>query len=118
MKWGEPGDKMDECSRGRLRAFRGAFNQLESAQIPRQDMSDNVMDIIAEMYPDTLKADGYDDYILGVADRDGETVIVYSSSKIIEKLMSNDGMDNVEAQEWFEYNIYQVPSWDLKHQFT
>jgi hypothetical protein len=51
-----------------------------------------------------LFADGFDDAILGVAERVGmEAVVAYSTPKIIE-ILSRD-MTEEEAVEYFEFNI-------------
>lgn len=56
-----------------------------------------------------MKMDGYDDCIIGVAERFGMgRVIAYDTNKIIKKLMK-DGMSRGEAEEWFYYN--QIGSW-------
>ena len=56
-----------------------------------------------------LKADGFDDCILGIAEVwDGnERVhrIVYDGLKMIDVLMDKDGMSHEEAVEYFEFNI-------------
>jgi|TARA_R100000664_G_scaffold9167_1_gene15265 hypothetical protein len=58
------------------------------------------MDMYAE--PDhTLKADGFDDAILGI---DSKQRVVYSIGKILKKLQSQD-MTTEEAIEYFYYNI-------------
>jgi len=52
-----------------------------------------------------LKADGYDDCILGFTSQAGRpSVVAYDTNKIINKLIS-DGMDRDEAWEFFEFNI-------------
>jgi len=56
-----------------------------------------------------LKADGFDNCILGVAETwDGnERVhrIVYDALKMIDVLINKDGMTHEEAVEYFEFNI-------------
>jgi len=56
-----------------------------------------------------LKADGFDECILGIAEVwDGnERVhrIVYDALKIVDVLMDRDGMTREEAIEYFEFNI-------------
>lgn len=49
--------------------------------------------------------DGHDDAIIGVAERDGESCVVYDRAKIIRTLRRRDGMDMAGASEFFEYNI-------------
>ena len=53
-----------------------------------------------------LKADGYDDAVIGVCSGCGQPDrLVYDREKIIEILMSRDGMDYEEAEEHFGFNI-------------
>lgn len=54
---------------------------------------------------DLLFADGHDDAILGIAERDGVTLVVYDIRKLIHLLRTRDGMRSEEAEEFFEYNI-------------
>lgn len=48
-----------------------------------------------------LKADGFDDAIIGVC---RGSILVYDKEKVIEAL-EKQGMSNDEAWEFFEYNI-------------
>jgi hypothetical protein len=52
-----------------------------------------------------LFADGHDDAILGIAERDGIQIVVYDTAKIIRLLRTRDRMSRDEAEEFFEYNI-------------
>jgi hypothetical protein len=53
-----------------------------------------------------LKADGFDDCAIGIAERCGmQPVLVYDMEKIVRKLMKRDGMSHEEAQEYFNFNI-------------
>jgi hypothetical protein len=68
-------------------------------------MNSNLEEMIEYMNPDALKADGFDDAIIGFAEQAGRPpVLAYDSDKCIEKLMS-DGMTMEEAMEYFEFNI-------------
>lgn len=59
---------------------------------------------LSEEFGDLLFADGFDEAILGVAERIGmEAVVAYSTPKIIE-ILSRD-MTEEEAVEYFEFNI-------------
>jgi len=53
---------------------------------------------------DSLTADGLDKAIIGVANLYGQHVAVYSTSKVIKCLMDN-GMDELDAIEFFQFNI-------------
>ena len=63
-----------------------------------------ILDQIVENYPDEeiLKADGLDDAILGI--EENSMKLVYSKSKVIEILMSED-MTEEDALEHYYYNI-------------
>jgi hypothetical protein len=53
-----------------------------------------------------LKADGYDDCVIGFCSKFGQPrIIAYSRPAVIAKLISHDGMSEEEAEEFFEYNI-------------
>ncbi len=49
--------------------------------------------------------DGHDNAIIGIAERDGEVVVVYDSKKVIRRLRQRDGMANEDAEEFFLFNI-------------
>ena len=67
------------------------------------------LDIIIEQYPDEelLKADGFDDAVIGVAYDMKSSVyrIVYSIGKCIDVLITRDGMSYEEAEEYFSFNV-------------
>jgi len=67
------------------------------------------LESIIEMYPDEslLKADGFDDALLGAAELkpSGVIVLVYSKSLAIHILMKRDSMDYDEALEYYEFNV-------------
>ena len=55
------------------------------------------------MYPELLKADGFDEAIIGVVQRMGIQAICYDQEKVIEILMRD--MSEEEAWEYFDFNI-------------
>ena len=60
---------------------------------------------------DILLADGFDDCFLGVAQRfgfEGE-VAAYDLDMVLDKLVKRDGMTEVEAYEFYEFNF--VGAW-------
>jgi len=73
---------------------------------------------ILEYYPDQtfLKADGFDDAVIGVEIGDPMR-LVYSVTRVIEKLVAIDEMSVEDAIEHFEFNIRgayvgeQTPIW-------
>jgi hypothetical protein len=67
---------------------------------------------------DILKADGYDDCVLGYDySWDGTIRLIYSVKQIIDKMIKEDGMTDEEAVEYFEFNMRgsyvgeQTPIW-------
>ena len=61
---------------------------------------------ILEIYPenDWLKADGFDDCVIGIVHSfSGEAILAYDYHKIIKKLRKN--MSEEEAIEHFNFNI-------------
>jgi hypothetical protein len=66
---------------------------------------DETRDWIAEYNPEALLADGYEDAIVGIAERCGQPVlVVYDAAKCIQILMDRDGMSKEEAEEFFSFN--------------
>jgi hypothetical protein len=61
---------------------------------------------IKEQAEGAIILDGLDDAIVGMAEEFGNGPrIVYSKSKIFEILKERDGMDEIEAVEFYEFNI-------------
>ena len=55
------------------------------------------------MESDIYKADGFDDAIIGVDYNTGR--IAYSVSKCITILMIDEQMTELDATEWFDFNV-------------
>jgi len=56
--------------------------------------------------PEAMKADGYDDCIVGIGHRCGSTaVLVYDIDMVVAKIMKRDNCDYEDALDFFEYNI-------------
>ena len=62
-------------------------------------MSEEQFNWMADNYPaPLLKADGYDDCVVGICERAGQPdIIAYSTGAVVEKLMRRDGMTQEEA---------------------
>jgi hypothetical protein len=61
---------------------------------------------IKEINPEALICDGFDDAIIGIAERINlNSVIVYDVAKIISILIDRYGMTYDEAEEYYNYNI-------------
>ena len=65
----------------------------------------NMLDTIIEANEEEayLKADGFDDAVIGVEEGTGR--LIYSEKKCLEILMENDEMSMEDAIEHFEYNV-------------
>ena len=62
------------------------------------------------MYDDLLKADGFDEAIIGTAGGcSNADVLLYDTNKIISILQERDSMDEEEALEFFYFN--QIGAW-------
>lgn len=65
---------------------------------------------ISEWNEDALLCDGFDDAIIGMAERINlGPLVAYDTSKILEILVKRDGMTYEEAHEFFTFNI--IGSW-------
>ena len=61
---------------------------------------------IAEINPEAMMADGFDDAVLGMCIQfGGEPVVAYDYNKCIEILKDRDGMDRTEAIDYLEFNV-------------
>jgi hypothetical protein len=61
-------------------------------------------ELIMQSNPDALFADGFDDAILGIAERCGEYLVAYDINKCITNLIGQ-GMTHDEAVDYFEFNV-------------
>lgn len=61
---------------------------------------------IAEINPEALLCDGFDDAIIGIAERINlGPVVAYSVEEMIRILMERDNMSYEDAFEYFSFNI-------------
>ena len=61
---------------------------------------------IADINPDALMCDGFDDAVVGMAERINlGPVVAYDVDKMIDIMIERDGMDYEEAIEFFDFNI-------------
>jgi hypothetical protein len=68
-------------------------------------VTEEIRQWISEFCPEALLADGYEEAIVGVAERCSQpTLVVYDADKCIEILVKRDGMEPDEAREFFEFN--------------
>ena len=69
-------------------------------------MGNNVEQIMGELYPEVMLADGFDEALIGVCHSYGRPeVAAYSLPLLIDILVTRDGMSIEDAEEFFEYNI-------------
>lgn len=74
--------------------------------ITRQDISS----MFEEMGESVLLMDGFEDAFIGYSQRINEPVLaVYSRTKMVDVLMTRDGMSDDDAEEFIEYNC--VGAW-------
>ena len=60
---------------------------------------------LAEIDPEILTADGFEEALVGVARVFNTVVALYDRAKCIKVLMDRDGMTEDEAEEFFEFNV-------------
>ena len=64
------------------------------------------LDEIAEINPDAMMADGFDDAILGMCVQFGaEPLVAYDYEKCIRILMEKDSITRSEAIDFMEFNV-------------
>ena len=62
--------------------------------------------MLHEMYDGLMIMDHFDDCIVGVIRGiDSEDKVCYSYNKVIAKLMRDDEMEEIDAIEYFDYNM-------------
>jgi hypothetical protein len=67
-------------------------------------LTPEMKDMIAELDPDTLLADGFEEAFVGYCQQFNKTLACYDRALCIKKLMK-DGMTEDEAEEFFEFNV-------------
>ena len=76
----------------------------KSSESSSQPELDFILEIASE--EGMMVIDGFHEAIIGIGSRCGqESVISYSVKKIIDILMQKDGLDYLEALEYFSFNI-------------
>ena len=65
-----------------------------------------LLEQLREANPEALLADGFEEAFLGISYRFGQnSIAAYDYNKCIGILMERDGMSDVEACEFFEFNV-------------
>lgn len=66
----------------------------------------DIIDFIGETNPDALLLDGFDDAIIGIAQRINlGPVVAYDVEKILSILCERDGMTYEDALDYYNFNI-------------
>lgn len=69
---------------------------------------------LAEINPEALLADGFEDALIGMGQRCGQpTLAIYDCEACIKVLMRRDGMSREEAEEYLEFN--SIGAWMGEH---
>lgn len=66
-------------------------------------LHEQVLEEVSEFYPESLKADGFDDAIIGYTT---EGLIVYNITKMIDILIRRDAMSHIDALEYLDFNVF------------
>ena len=70
----------------------------------RNGLMKKILDVYSD--EDFLKADGFDDCVIGVCHRYGQPLLLaYDEEKVIKKLMKRDKMTREDATKYYTYNI-------------
>lgn len=78
------------------------------------DIDDDVREWITGCNEEALLADGFEDAIVGIAERCGQPMLViYDAMKCIQILMDRDGMEAEEAFDFFSFNT--LGAWFGEH---
>ena len=67
--------------------------------------TEQILERISSINPEALKADGFEDALIGYVEIFHKVVSLYDYDKCIEILMRRDKMDRDEALEFFEFNV-------------
>ena len=70
------------------------------------DKTKLTIDEIAEINPEAMMADGFDEAILGMCIQFGtEPIVAYNYEKCISILMDRDGINRTDAIDFMEFNV-------------
>ncbi len=68
-------------------------------------MRQEIEDWLEPLGAETLFADGFDEAIIGLTEVDEGWRTCYDTGRIMELLVSEQGMTELEAMEYFDFNI-------------
>lgn len=72
--------------------------------IPRKPSPDDVYEELAEVNPDAMVANGFEEAYIGYTVGIGTPVAVYDYQKCVDVLMNRDGMSEETAIEYLDHN--------------
>lgn len=73
-----------------------------------------ILEELDQNYPGTLTCDGFDDAIIGIAERAcKDDVVAYDYRKCIDILVERDGMSEEDAAEFLSFNT--MGAWVGEH---
>ena len=65
---------------------------------------DEKKELIAELNPEALLADGFEDALVGYVQQFNKTLALYSYERCVNILMRRDGMNREDAEEFLSFN--------------
>ncbi len=68
-------------------------------------MREEITDWLEAVEAGAMFADGFDDAIMGITEVPDGYRVCYDIGRILELLITDHGMDEVEAIEYFDFNI-------------
>ncbi len=87
------------------RKLRFAKSSTWNKSSPNNGIYKKFFEVMEELNPQCLSADGFDEAIVGIAERCGQpALLVYDRHKCI-KILVRDGMTEEEAVEYFDFNV-------------
>lgn len=93
-----------------LRNPAGSPNANQFVMDAPTPLRERINEILLQQDENALLMDGFDEALIGFSQRINEPLLaVYSYSKMMEALISRDGMTDEEAMEYVDYNC--VGSW-------
>ena len=85
--------------------MHGALFKLPCRKTHKVMYSNKILQQITEDFPEEtfLYPTGYEDCVVGLEYE--SNVLIMDANKILDKLVAEEGMDELDAQEYFDYNI-------------
>lgn len=79
---------------------------LVEMRTPEEEDTTPIAEALSELNPKAFTLDGFEGALIGLGERCAQPALaVYDRKKCIKILMDRDGMDEEEADEFFEFNV-------------